>query len=100
MIAAAARLQSEFARHMVTTPVIAILRGVRSDEVLGPAEAIIAAGVTIIEVPLNSPGPFASISLLASHCGDRAIIGGRAVLNPADVVRCRDAGANSPRSMG
>lgn len=89
---AAARLQNEFARHMATMPVIAILRGVRSDEVLGVAEAIIAAGVTIIEVPLNSPDPFASINLLASHCRDRAIIGVGTVLNPADVVRCRDAG--------
>lgn len=89
----AKRLQGEFADRLAEMPVIAILRGVRPDEVLDVANAIIAAGITIIEVPLNSPDPFVSIGLLASQCSDRAIIGAGTVLNVADVARCRDAGA-------
>ena len=74
-------------------PVIAILRGVRADEVVPVAEGIMAAGVTLIEVPLNSPDPFISIGLLAAHCGDRAIIGAGTVLSVDDVERCRGAGS-------
>ena len=46
-------------------PVVAILRGVRPDEVLDHAEALFAAGVRGIEVPLNSPDPLESIRRLA-----------------------------------
>ena len=87
------QLQADFADRLTAMPVIAILRGVRADEVVQVAEAIIAAGVTMIEVPLNSPDPFASISLLAKHCSDRAIIGAGTVLSVADVARCHDAGS-------
>ena len=90
---AAARLQAEFAERLAAMPVIAILRGVRGDEVVEVAEAIIAAGVTLIEVPLNSPDPFVAIGHLAQQCGDRAIIGAGTVLSVADVARARDAGS-------
>ena len=87
------QLQADFAERLATMPVIAILRGVRPDEVVQIAEAIIAAGVTLIEVPLNSPDPFDSIGLLATQCSGRAIIGAGTVLSVADVGRCRDAGS-------
>jgi 2-dehydro-3-deoxyphosphogalactonate aldolase len=42
-------------------PVVSILRGVTSAEVVEIGAALVAAGIRIIEVPLNSPDPFASI---------------------------------------
>ena len=66
--------------------VIAILRGVKPDEVLGVAEAL-------IEVPLNSPQPFDSIERLARTLGSQARIGAGTVLAAADVERAADAGA-------
>jgi 2-dehydro-3-deoxyphosphogalactonate aldolase len=86
-------LHSEFLRRLAAMPVIAILRGVTPDEVEAVADAIIAAGVTIIEVPLNSPDPFASIGRLARHCAGRALIGAGTVLMPDDVMRCQDVGS-------
>jgi 2-dehydro-3-deoxyphosphogalactonate aldolase len=78
-------------------PIVAILRGVTPDEVVGVAQAIYDAGVRIIEVPLNSPDPFASIARLAGHFGGndvrRAIVGAGTVLTLDDVARCAAVGA-------
>ena len=56
-------------------PLVAILRGVRPDEVEEIGAALVEAGFTLIEVPLNSPDPFDSISRLAARFGDQALIG-------------------------
>jgi 2-dehydro-3-deoxyphosphogalactonate aldolase len=82
-----------FAEAIATMPIVAILRGIKPDEAISIAQAIFAAGVRIIEVPLNSPDPYVSIAQLAAHFGDRAIIGAGTVLTTADVARCKDAGA-------
>ena len=73
--------------------VVAILRGVRPDEVLGVAEALIEGGIAVIEVPLNSPQPFDSIQRLARSVAAQARIGAGTVLSAADVDRAVDAGA-------
>jgi 2-dehydro-3-deoxyphosphogalactonate aldolase len=77
----------------VPSGVIAILRGVTPEEVLGIGAALIEGGIRIIEVPLNSPRPFDSIALLAREFGAQALIGAGTVLNAADAVRCASAGA-------
>ena len=83
---------TDFARAFAALPLVAILRGVNPAAVEGIADELVAAGFTLIEVPLNSPDPFASIERLARRCGDRALVGAGTVLNAADVGRVRDAG--------
>lgn len=77
----------------MTGDLVAILRGVRPDEVVQIAEAIVAAGISTIEVPLNSPEPLESIRLLADRFADRAIVGAGTVLTADDVRACQQAGA-------
>jgi len=73
-------------------PIIAILRGVKPAEAEDIAEALVAAGIGIIEVPLNSPDPLRSIESLARRFGASVLIGAGTVLQPADVGSVQDAG--------
>lgn len=74
------------------SPLIAILRGVRPDEVIPICAALDAAGVAIVEVPLNSPSPIESIRLLAENFGDRLLIGAGTVMTPAQVEEVASVG--------
>lgn len=71
---------------------IAILRGIKPEEALEVGRVLIDAGFTTIEVPLNSPEPFKSISLLVNAYGDTAVIGAGTVLSVTDVQQVADAG--------
>lgn len=71
---------------------IAILRGVKPDEVLGIGEELVRAGIEAIEVPLNSPDPFRSIELLATKLQSSVLVGAGTVLDAADVARLAEAG--------
>mgnify|MGYP001766727524 CR=1 FL=1 len=84
--------RAEFTEALARFPVVAILRGVRPDEVVAVTEALYAEGLRIVEVPLNSPDPFASIAALARAFAGRALIGAGTVLTAADVERVAQAG--------
>ena len=62
-------------------PIIAIIRGVKPDEVLAIADALYSAGIRIIEVPMNSPDPLESIKRLGT-LSDRILHGAGTVLSP------------------
>ena len=78
--------------HLDACPLVAILRGVSPDEAEAVGEALVGAGLRIIEVPLNSPDPFESIARLARRFGDRALIGAGTVMTAADIARLAGAG--------
>ncbi|MDP9139074.1 MAG: 2-dehydro-3-deoxy-6-phosphogalactonate aldolase [Pseudomonadota bacterium] len=85
--------RQKFDAALTSVPLIAILRGVEPDEVAAIAEAIVAAGILIIEVPLNSPRPLESIErLLAAH-GRHAVIGAGTVLTSKAAQEVAAAGA-------
>jgi 2-dehydro-3-deoxyphosphogalactonate aldolase len=79
-------------RHIAQCPLVAIIRGVTPDTVEAVGDALFGEGIRIIEVPLNSPDPLASIERLARRLGDTALVGAGTVLDPANVARVKDAG--------
>ncbi len=54
---------------------IAILRGIKPAEAAGIGKALVDAGISRIEVPLNSPEPFKSIEILSKSLEGIAEIG-------------------------
>lgn len=78
--------------YLSPLPLVAVLRGITPGEIPAVADALVAEGFRILEVPLNSPQPFESIGRLAQGYGDRCLVGAGTVLDVADVARVRDAG--------
>lgn len=88
---------SELLERLGRCPLVAILRGVRPEEVEGIGEVLVAGGIEVIEVPLNSPSPFESIGRLARRFGGPSgeggvLIGAGTVMTGEDVRRVGEAG--------
>ncbi len=87
----------------MTRHLVAILRGIKPQEVDEIGAALVSAGITNIEVPLNSPEPLQSISALASRFSGQALVGAGTVLTPEQVVEVHRAGGKlivSPNCNG
>lgn len=73
-------------------PLVAILRGLDPADAKPMLEALIDAGIGLIEVPLNSPDPLTSIRAMASEARGRAVIGAGTVLTVGEVQAVATAG--------
>ncbi|MBN9304320.1 MAG: 2-dehydro-3-deoxy-6-phosphogalactonate aldolase [Devosia sp. 67-54] len=76
----------------MTRQIIAILRGVTPAEANAVCEVLLAAGIGIIEIPLNSPDPLVSIANAARSFAGRAEIGAGTVLTVEDAEAVKAAG--------
>jgi 2-dehydro-3-deoxyphosphogalactonate aldolase len=91
----------DFATAFARCPLVAILRGVRPDEVEPIGDALVDAGFTLVEVPMNSPDPLDSIGRLARRLAGKALVGAGTVLTPDQVDAVQQAGGQliiSPNS--
>ncbi len=77
--------------HLAACPLVAILRGLTPAEALPVGQALVDAGLRLLEVPLNSPQPLDSIAQLAAAF-PQALVGAGTVLTPADVQAVHRAG--------
>lgn len=82
----------DLATALSKNALIAILRGLETQNALPVADTLVAVGFRIIEVPLNSPDPFSSIKQIAHHHGQNAIVGAGTVLTADQVNAVADAG--------
>ena len=74
-------------------PLIAILRGLEPDRAADVAHALVDAGISLIEVPLNSPDPLSSIEAIIAAVGDAALVGAGTVLDTGAVRSLAGIGA-------
>jgi 2-dehydro-3-deoxyphosphogalactonate aldolase len=74
------------------SPIVAILRGVKPDEVEAIGEALVESGIMVVEVPLNSPQPFDSIGRLAKRFGDTMLVGAGTVMSVEAAQSVHDVG--------
>ena len=76
-------------------PLIAILRGVTPQQIIDVADVLIAEGISMIEVPLNSPEALTSIKLLIQEYGtDNLLLGAGTVTTPQLAEQVLATGAN------
>jgi 2-dehydro-3-deoxyphosphogalactonate aldolase len=73
---------------------IAILRGIKPDEAVEICRGLADAGITQIEVPLNSPDPFNTIAQIGEDLGQRIEFGAGTVTTVDHVERLAEIGAN------
>jgi len=81
-----------FSDWLKRSSLVAILRGVKPDEVEAIGEALETSGIAIIEVPLNSPDPLDSIARLSRKFGARLLIGAGTVMTADQVAQIAAAG--------
>jgi 2-dehydro-3-deoxyphosphogalactonate aldolase len=81
-----------FDRYFGECPLVAIIRGVTPNDAEEIGHALFEGGIRIIEVPLNSPDPLASIRKIADALGNQALVGAGTVVQIEDVARVKDAG--------
>ncbi|EBA18617.1 2-dehydro-3-deoxy-6-phosphogalactonate aldolase [Roseobacter sp. SK209-2-6] len=82
----------DLATALSRNALIAILRGLETENALPVADTLVETGFRIIEVPLNSPEPLSSIEFIAQHHGQTAIVGAGTVLTVDQVEAVADAG--------
>lgn len=82
----------ELREYLQQCPVIAILRGIRPEEAEPVCAVLEDAGISILEIPLNSPDPFRSISAVSSRFGDRMLVGAGTVTQPDQISGILAAG--------
>lgn len=85
-------LSERFAAANNALPLVAILRGLKSEEAEGMAPRLYEAGFRLIEVPLNSPDPFKSIAAIRRVLPDDALVGAGTVLTIEQVWQLKDCG--------
>ncbi len=78
------------------TRLIAILRGITPDEILNVSKILVESGFKIIEVPLNSPEAFKSISMLVKAYKENKdiFIGAGTVCSTKEVQTLKSTGAS------
>jgi 2-dehydro-3-deoxyphosphogalactonate aldolase len=83
---------SELKDRLRRCPLVAILRGVRPDEVEAIGAVLVETGFAIVEVPLNSPEPISSIRRLVTRFAERALIGAGTVTEGRQIAEIAAAG--------
>lgn len=87
-------LAARFAAANDALPLVAVLRGLTPPEAEAVGHTLYAAGFRLLEVPLNSPEPLASVRNLRRALPDDALVGAGTVMTADDVGAICAAGGD------
>ena len=85
--------KSDVLTRVEASGAVAVLRGVPGEKTVPVAEALLAGGVTALEVTADNPDAIQMIADLDAAVGDEAVIGAGTVLDPSTAVDAIRAGA-------
>ena len=85
--------KTEILQHIHTIGLVPVLRASSASEAIAIADAILAGGVTVLEVTMTVPGAIQVIEQLADHHGEKLLIGAGTVLEAETARSCILAGA-------
>jgi Entner-Doudoroff aldolase len=80
--------QSEIISRLINPGIVAVVRALRHEQVQPLSEALIAGGVTAIEITMTTPGAIDALRETRTRIGSRGVVGVGTVL---DVATCRAA---------
>jgi 2-dehydro-3-deoxyphosphogluconate aldolase/(4S)-4-hydroxy-2-oxoglutarate aldolase len=87
------KTKDQFLQQIGDAGVVAVIRALSKDQLVGIAEALLAGGVPAIEVTMSTPGAIAGIEMLANRFGDTAVLGVGTVMDAATAGDAIAAGA-------
>ncbi|HVO44264.1 MAG TPA: bifunctional 4-hydroxy-2-oxoglutarate aldolase/2-dehydro-3-deoxy-phosphogluconate aldolase [Aggregatilineales bacterium] len=88
--------------HIEGARIVAIARGNFAGAIRPMVDALIAGGISVVEMTLNSPGALDALRLVAAEYGDRVLVGAGTVMQAAQVAQVAQAGGKfviSPASL-
>jgi 2-dehydro-3-deoxyphosphogluconate aldolase/(4S)-4-hydroxy-2-oxoglutarate aldolase len=82
------KTKADYLKQVEDAGVVAVIRALSKDQLIGITEALLAGGVPTVEVTMSTPNAIAGIEMLANKYGDKAVIG---VGTVTDAATARDA---------
>ena len=87
------RSHADIVSRLLDPGIIAVIRTERADQVMPVCEALLAGGVSALEITLTVPDALKLIGVASRQFGARAVVGAGSVLNAAAAREVLDAGA-------
>jgi len=87
------KTKDQFLKQIADAGVVAVIRALSKDQLVGIAESLLAGGVSAIEVTMSTPNAIAGIEMLANRFGDTAVLGVGTVMDAATARDAISAGA-------
>lgn len=88
-----AKTKEQYFQQIQDAGVVAVIRARNIEQLTGLTEALLAGGVSAIEVTMSTPKAIKGIELLADKFGDKAVIGVGTVIDAATCQEAIAAGA-------
>jgi 2-dehydro-3-deoxyphosphogluconate aldolase/(4S)-4-hydroxy-2-oxoglutarate aldolase len=92
--------REDVCRYIERVGIVPVVRAPSPALAVRAAEALLAGGVSVLEITMTVPDAVSVVALLCERFGERALVGAGTVLDAAQANACLDAGARFIVSPG